>query len=156
MFRVAFFPIDSAEAPALILSAWTVSYCRLLASVCLQAYLFSPLLLPITITVIFFVVVVFLGHTHGIWRFLGYGSNWSHSCQPTPQLQQGGIRAYTTGHGNARSSTHWGRPGIEPTTSWFLVRFVSAVPQQELLQWSFRHENPVKVSYYQWGKVPTI
>ena len=25
------------------------------------------------------------------------------------------------------------RPGIEPTTSWFPVRFVSAVPQQELL-----------------------
>ena len=30
------------------------------------------------------------------------------------------------------SSTHWVRPGIEPTTSWFLVRIVSAMPWQEL------------------------
>jgi len=29
------------------------------------------------------------------------------------------------------------RPGIEPTTSWFLVRFVSAAPRQELLNCSF-------------------
>ena len=27
-------------------------------------------------------------------------------------------------HGNARSLTHWARPGIEPATSWILVRFV--------------------------------
>ena len=36
-----------------------------------------------------------------------------------------GIRAasatYTTAHGNAVSLTHWARPEIEPTTSWFLV-----------------------------------
>ena len=25
----------------------------------------------------------------------------------------------------------WARPGIEPATSWFLVRFLSTVPQQE-------------------------
>ena len=52
------------------------------------------------------------------------------------RLQQGRIRAasatYTTGHSNARSSTHWARPGIKPATSWILVRFVSAAPQQEL------------------------
>ena len=40
---------------------------------------------------------------------------------------------YTTAHGNARSLTHWARPGIEPTTSWFLVRFVSAASRWELL-----------------------
>ena len=28
---------------------------------------------------------------------------------------------------------HWARPGIEPTTSWSWVRFVSAEPQWELL-----------------------
>ena len=33
---------------------------------------------------------------------------------------------YTTAHGNARSLTHWVRPGIKPITSWFLVGFVSA------------------------------
>ena len=48
----------------------------------------------------------FYGHTRGIWKFLGYGSNWSCSCQPTPQPQHG-IQAifatYTTAHGNAGS-----------------------------------------------------
>ena len=38
---------------------------------------------------------------------------------------------YTTAHGNVRSLTHRAKPGIEPETSWLLVRFVSAVPQQE-------------------------
>ena len=35
--------------------------------------------------------------------------------------------------GNVGSLTHWPRPDIEPTTSWFLVGFVSAVSQWELL-----------------------
>uniref|UniRef100_A0A4X1UAF3 Uncharacterized protein n=1 Tax=Sus scrofa TaxID=9823 RepID=A0A4X1UAF3_PIG len=39
---------------------------------------------------------------------------------------------YTTAHGNTGSLTHRARPGIEPETSWFLVRFVSAESQQEL------------------------
>ena len=39
---------------------------------------------------------------------------------------------FTTAHGNAGPLTHWWRPGIEPVTSWFLVRFVSAVSQREL------------------------
>ena len=34
-------------------------------------------------------------------------------------------------HSNARSSTHWARPGIEPTTSWFLVGFISVALRQE-------------------------
>ena len=42
------------------------------------------------------------------------------------------LPTYTTAHGNARSLTHRARPGIEPTTSWCLVRFVSTVPRQEL------------------------
>ena len=57
-----------------------------------------------------------------------------YSCRPIPEPQQHQIWAasltYTTAHSNARS--HWVRPGIEPTTSWFLVRFVSAVPWQKL------------------------
>ena len=36
-------------------------------------------------------------------------------------------------HCNARSLTHWVRPGIKPATSWLLVGFVSTVPQWELL-----------------------
>ena len=38
--------------------------------------------------------------------------------QPTPQ----------------KSLTHWARPGIKPTTSWFLVGFISTVPRRELLK----------------------
>ena len=59
------------------------------------------------------------------------------SCQPTPQPQQLWIWAasvtYTTDHGSAGSPTHWARPGIKPAFSWVLVRFISAVPQRELL-----------------------
>ena len=40
---------------------------------------------------------------------------------------------YTTAHGNKRSLTHWARPGIEPASSWTLVRFVSTAPWRELL-----------------------
>ena len=35
-------------------------------------------------------------------------------------------------HNNAGSLTHWARSGINPATSWFLVRLVSAVPRREL------------------------
>ena len=56
--------------------------------------------------------------------------------QSEPHPQQCGIRAtsatYTTAHGNARPLTHWWRPGIDPVSSWILVRFVSAEPWQEL------------------------
>ena len=70
-----------------------------------------------------------------------YGSfqarGWiSYSCRSTSQPQQCQIRAtcatYTTAHGNTRSLTHWSRPGIEPTSSWILGRFVTTEPQQEL------------------------
>ena len=40
---------------------------------------------------------------------------------PTPQLMA-----------MPKSLTHWVRPGIESSTSWFPVRFVSAAPQREL------------------------
>ena len=58
------------------------------------------------------------------------------SCWPTPQPQQQGIQAtsttYITAHGNAGSLTHRVRPGIKPTSSWILVRFVSSKPWWEL------------------------
>ena len=57
------------------------------------------------------------------------------------QPQQHGIRAvsvtYTTAYSNARSLIHCARPGIKPTTSWFLVRFVSDMPQWELQDFIF-------------------
>jgi len=39
---------------------------------------------------------------------------------------------YTTAHGNTGSPTQWARPGIEPESSWILVRFVSPEPQKDL------------------------
>ena len=55
-----------------------------------------------------------------------------------PQPEQHKIQAmsatYTTANSNARSLTHGARPGIEPSTSWFLVRFISTALQQELPQ----------------------
>ena len=39
---------------------------------------------------------------------------------------------YTTTPGNARSSTRWARPGMEPASSWMLGRFISVEPRREL------------------------
>ena len=60
----------------------------------------------------------------------------SYSCQPMPQQRRiwAASAIYITALGNARSLTHWPRPGIKLETSWFLVWFVSTVPQQELLK----------------------
>ena len=44
------------------------------------------------------------------------------------------LAAYTTAHDSTRSLTHWERPGIEPSSSWILIRFVSTAPQLDL-QW---------------------
>ena len=43
---------------------------------------------------------------------------------------------YTTAWGNTGSLTHWERPGIEPKSSWILVRFVTSEPQWELQHFS--------------------
>ena len=40
-------------------------------------------------------------------------------------------------HGNTGSLTHWARSGVELTTSWFLVRFVSTTPWRELPFYSY-------------------
>ena len=65
---------------------------------------------------------------------------------------RGQIRAtaetYTTAHSKAGSLTHWVRPGIEPATSWFLVRFVSTVPQRELLSWLFKVCFVISINWY--------
>ena len=38
----------------------------------------------------------------------------------------------TTAQGNARSLTHWVKPGIQPVSSWIVVVIVSTALQQEL------------------------
>ena len=82
-----------------------------------------------------------------MWRFPGEGSNQSYCCRPMPEPQQRQIQAasatYTMAHFNARSLTHWARPEIKPTTSWFLVIFVSAMPRQELGVWNFKYSNVI-------------
>ena len=49
--------------------------------------------------------------------------------QPMLQLQQCGIWAVpatcTTAHGNTGSLIHWARAGIQPASSWILVRFIN-------------------------------
>ena len=61
--------------------------------------------------------------------------------RPTPEPQQHWIQAtsstYTTAHGNTGPLTHCARPGIEPLTSWFLVRFVSTAPPWDLFFFCF-------------------
>ena len=64
------------------------------------------------------------------------GVTWSCSCMATLQPQQHGIPAtsviYTTGQGNTGSLIHCKRPGIQPTSSWILGRFITAEPQREI------------------------
>ena len=40
-------------------------------------------------------------------------------------------------HSNARSLTHWARPGMEPVSSWMPVRFIYTEPRWELHQLSW-------------------
>ena len=70
----------------------------------------------------------FLGCSCGIWRFPGWG--WiraastglchSHSNAGPSRVVSA---AYTTARSNTGSLTHWAKPRIKPTTSWFLVGF---------------------------------
>ena len=50
---------------------------------------------------------------------------------------------YSHSKSNARSLTHWAGPGIEPETSWFPVRFVSAEPQWEPNILSISRDTPL-------------
>jgi len=74
--------------------------------------------------------------TRGQMGAIATGLRHSHSntgsephLQTTPQLQQCQIRAvsvtYTTTHSHVTSLTHRARPGIKPTSSWILVRFIT-------------------------------
>ena len=52
---------------------------------------------------------------------------------PEPQQCQIQVESvtYTTAHSDTGSLTHWARPGMEPATSSFLIRFISDVPRRE-------------------------
>ena len=83
----------------------------------------------------------FKGHSCGMWKSPGLGSNRSYNYWPTPQSHQHQIRTasatYTTAQDNARFLTHWSKPGIELESSLILIRLVTAEPQQELLYFNF-------------------
>ena len=87
--------------------------------------------------IIIIIIFVFCPFRAALTAYGGSRARLFSRCRSTPQPQQRQIRAasvtHTTVHGNAESLTHWARPGIEHTTSWFLVRFVSTAPPWELL-----------------------
>ena len=68
----------------------------------------------------------------GLTQAIAAGLHHSHSnTRSEPHLQA------TQPQGNARSSIHWARPGIQPVSSWILVTFVSPEPWWELWDWVF-------------------
>ena len=85
----------------------------------------------------FWGLLFFFRATPGIWKFPGWESTQSCSCQPTPQPQQCGIWAMSQPTSWPKVMPdpliYWARPGIEPTSSWILVGFATAEPQWELL-----------------------
>ena len=104
---------------------------------------------------IYLFILLFRTTTLGMWRFPGEESNQSYSWWPTPQPQQHGIRAasetYTPAYGNARSFTHWGRPGIKPASSWMLVRFINHWAMMEApCLWYFDRGCTECVGCFQW------
>ena len=76
----------------------------------------------------FFFFFFFKGRTYGVCKFSGCGSNWSSRRWPMPQTQQHQIQAtsesFAAPCGNAKSLTHWVRPGIKPASSWIWVGFL--------------------------------
>ena len=86
---------------------------------------------------------------------ISQANSWirSCSCQPTSQSQQHQIwsasAAYTTAHGNARFLTHWGRPGMEPLSSWIIVGFVTTEPQCNSIinGFNYIYDNAIKKKY---------
>ena len=62
------------------------------------------------------------------------GRNQRYGCQPQPQQcwNRTASVTYTRAHVNARSPTHWAKPGVKPTSWWTLAGWVSDAPQQDL------------------------
>ena len=84
-----------------------------------------------------------------LWGWIGAvatGLHHSHSnTRSKPRL-----RTYTIARGNVRSLIHWVRLGIEPASSWVLVRFVSTQPRQELLLQYFKWLFTICMWYIHW------
>ena len=63
---------------------------------------------------------------------------------PQPQHRQIRVTSaiYTTAHGNARSLTHWARPGMEPASPWMLVRCLNCWARTGTPQLLVKHSIP--------------
>ena len=84
---------------------------------------------------VFVFTFYFKGRTHSIWKFTGWGFNWSCGHQPAspqPHWIQATSTIYTIVHGNAGSFNHWVWSGIKPVFSQILVRFITDEPQWEV------------------------
>ena len=101
------------------------------ALVLLDGYSLLSFLPPSLLTSLFFRAAPAAygsSQVRGRIRATALGLHHSHSnTRSEPHLGP-----YTAAHGNARSLTHWAKPGTEPESSWILVGFISAAPQQEL------------------------
>ena len=92
------------------------------------------LLYPFDIVPLFYFIYLVLVHSF-FFFFLGPHPQYMKvprlwgRISPMPQPQQHRIWAmsvtYTTACGKVGSLTHWARPGIEPVSSWLLVRSVN-------------------------------
>ena len=64
-----------------------------------------------------------------LWHMEAPGLAKGRTRAAIASLHQNQIQAksstYATALGNSRSLTHWVRPGIEPTSSWILVKFLT-------------------------------
>ena len=87
---------------------------------------------------VFCLSVVFLGLYPRHMEVLRLGVELKLQLPAYPQPQQLRIQAmsatYTKAHSSTGSLTHRARPGIEPTSSWILVEFITPEPQWELLK----------------------
>ena len=99
---------------------------------------------------IFYFLLLFrtTGTAYGSSLAGGQSGPTAASLTPQPQQQYVWTESVTctTAHVNARSSTHWARPGIEPETSWILVRLITSESQWHL------PGQPISESYTYWQK----
>ena len=96
----------------------------------------------------FLLFLVFFRAAH-----MAYGGSQARGpIRGPPQPQQHQIWAassnYTPAPSNTGSFTHRARSGIEPASSWMLVRFVSAEPQRGLHGDHFIMDTCIKSWYY--------
>ena len=77
------------------------------------------------------------GRTHGVWMFPGCGLSQSCSCRPAPQPQQRGSEPHLWPTLRGLFLTHWASPGVEPASSWILVRFLTS--------WAIMQASPFSV-----------